>query len=93
MRDHEYREEPEPRKRSPAEERIVKLKTLALNGGYVFSKKKSWLYTLKDQKTGKLLLETPDKELVEYLMEKIPKVVNWTAASALSAIAKRRGLK
>ena len=93
MRDHEYREEREPRKRSPAEERIAKLKTLALNGGYEFAKKNSWLYTLKDQKTGKLLLETPHKELVEYLMEKIPKVVNWTAASALSAIAKRRGLK
>jgi len=60
-----------------------------LNGGYVFYKKKSGLYTLKDPKTGKLLLETPDKELVEYLLEKIPKVVNWTAASALSAIAKK----
>lgn len=72
---------------------MKKLKTAAVNGGYVLMRDSHRVYSLREISTNKLLLQTIDKSLVEYLLEKIPKVVNWTAASALSAIAKRRGLR
>lgn len=72
---------------------MKKLKIAAENGGYLLVRDSQRVYSLREISTGKLLLQTIDKSLVEYLLEKIPKVVNWTTASALSAIAKRRGLR
>lgn len=72
---------------------MKKLKIAAENGGYLLVRDSQRVYSLREISTGKPLLQTIDKSLVKYLLEKIPKVVNWTAASALSAIAKRRGLR
>jgi len=90
---HEEREERVNPRPSPEAILMKKLKTAAVNGGYVLMRDSHRVYSLREISTNKLLLQTIDKSLVEYLLEMFPKAKNWTAAAALAAIAKIRRLK
>jgi len=70
-----------------------KLKIAAENGGYLLVCDSYCVYSLREESTGKFLLQTIDKSLVKYLLELFPQAKNWTATAALAAIAKLRRMK
>ena len=90
LEEREERVNPRP---SPEAILMKKLKIAAENGGYLLVRDSHRVYSLREVSTGKFLLQTIDKSLVKYLLELFPQAKSWTAAAALSAIAKLRRLK